>query len=431
MWGSYTLGKVLGKGFYGEVREATDPLGQKYAIKKFTENKYGVETPSEVSLTLQANHPHVIKSKEFFFEGKNQYLVMELADINLTDYMLQGNKPEGKELLSLFCQLLSAVSYLQENGFSHCDIKPQNILFSQGSIKLADLGLCVYKNTELASCQSFTSPQNYYTNNNMQRWQIKRHEEIFVQKVNYQASDIWALGITFLYMLTGKIPFYLFGNPLEEFYKFMDEPVSYLQGFISDEKWLEVLVRMLHPDQEKRVHLAKDLLPLIDPLYQTPLGSPIFYNLDITVTVTRDLYTVIDWLEEIFEEIELPSLDAAATIACFYYVFDDLTDKGKKGEIMQCLSCACLFLMNKAYSFTAINPEDLIYYSANVFSREELYEMERRVFTKLGGKMFFNTLATLASSENAYKEGKRSLLYKPDLYSTTNLIEYMNNLEPV
>ncbi|SPN79867.1 Serine/Threonine protein kinase [Cedratvirus Zaza IHUMI] len=426
MWGSYTTGKSLGQGLYGEVREATDSMGQRWAVKKFTENRYGVETPSEVALTLQASHPHIIKAREYFSEGERQYLVMELADMNLRT-LVDENKPTEEESVTLLCQVLDALAYLQENRFHHCDIKPENILILQGSAKLADLGLCVYGNVKLSSCQSFTSPQNYFTNNGMYTWQIKRHSSIFAQKADYQASDIWALGVTFVYMLTGKILFYLSEGPLEEFYKFIDDPVSYLEALV-DKKWLDLLIKMLHPDQKQRLHLAKDVLALLN---KTPLPglALILYNLDITVTVTKNLYTVIDWLEEVFEEIKLPCHDAAATIACFYYVFDDLTDKGRNGKIMQCLGCACLFLMNKTYSFTAVNPEDLVYYSADVFTKKELYEMERRVFDKLGGRVLFHTLATLAFSRDAYYKAKRALLYSPKAYSTTNLVEYMSNLE--
>lgn len=428
MWGAYTLGKTLGKGAYAEVRVG-EKDGQSYAIKKFTKlSNYGVESPQEIALVLQCQHPHIIKGIDYFFWQGGQYLVTELADSNLLTHIAE-NKPEEEEVLRLFQQLCSALAYLQENGFYHCDLKPDNVLLQQGQVKLTDFGLSGYKSIKPDGCNSFTSPQDYYMNNKLTRSYVgSKHASIFSQKVDFQSSDIWALGMVFVYMLTGKVLFFEKENTLREYITYLDDPHTYLNSYGVQEKWLPLLDKLLHPDQRQRTRQTKDVLQLFSLSYIAG-SAPIFYELDITVTKEDKIDIITGWLREVFQEQPcLRCFDVAAIIACFYSVYDDLTDKGRENKIIQCLACACFLLMNKTYSSSVVNPEELVYYAAHSFTKEQLYEQERRVFDKLRGRVFFSTLATLAPSISAFGQASRAILFKPLLYSQTNLLEYMNNL---
>lgn len=39
-------------------------------------------------------------------------------------------------------QFLTGLAYLHERGYFHRDLKPENLLYSDGSLKIADFGLC-------------------------------------------------------------------------------------------------------------------------------------------------------------------------------------------------------------------------------------------------------------------------------------------------
>ncbi|SOB73950.1 putative serine/threonine protein kinase [Cedratvirus lausannensis] len=401
MWGSYSINKCLGKGLYGEVREARGADGKRYAIKKFLlDFDCGVEAPQELALVLQCSHPYIIQGKEYFFYRDEQYLVMELAETNLLKYVKENKLTEG-EMCRLFYELVSALAYLQENGFYHCDIKPENVLIKDGHAKLADFGVSGYKSIQPECCNSFASPQNYFVNHRLYRREMpEKHVKIFTQKVDYQASDIWALGVTFVYILTGKVLFYDASNPLQELYKYVDAPASYLSSNCTNlsEPGIHLLEKMLHPDQEQRIKLAKDILQFL-PNYQGKelvLGSaPIFYNLDIKVTSDKKLSILVDWLKESSKELGLSCLDLTASIDCLYYVYDDLTDKGQNNKIIQCVGCACVLLMSKTYNSVGIAPSELVYYSDGAFTKTQLYEQERKILHKLQGRVFFNTPALL------------------------------------
>ncbi|SHO33577.1 CAMK family protein kinase [Cedratvirus A11] len=434
----YTITKTLGKGLYGEVKLATGPDGQEYAIKKFRGVfSEGIETPSEVALTLQASHPNIIRAKEYFFKDGVQYLVMELAQSNLEEYV-QENDLTQEDRVRLLYELVSALVYLQENGFYHCDIKPINILIKDNHVKLGDLGISAYKSVRSSVCNSFFSPQDYYKNNLLafeDGGEIPgTFIDVFQETVNYQTSDMWALGVTLAFILTDKLLFYT-EDALLAMYEYLDNPREYLQTNLPglSTSWLDLLENMLQPKQEDRIHLAREVLQypeFVKRSFSKPIPglAPIFYNLDIAVTPDRRIRVLVDWLEEVRDEYKLNSFTLASTVACLYYVFDDLTDKGRNVKILQCLGCACLLLMANVYDAHPPLPEDLVYISADIFTEELLLDMERKVMDKLSGRLYFNTLATLAFSRDAYEKSKE-VLFDASLYSNTNLAEYMKELE--
>ncbi|SPN78964.1 Serine/Threonine protein kinase [Brazilian cedratvirus IHUMI] len=447
---SYKIGETLGKGSYGEVKLA-ERDGVKYAIKKFNADFYqGVETPVEIAVTLQASHPNIIQGKEYFTqevtisekEGEEkiveheQYLVMELADTNLYEY-IKFKKPGERDRVRLFYELTSALAYLQDNGFYHCDIKPVNILIKDNHVKLGDLGVAGYKSLRGSVCNTYFSPQDYSKNNFLftaEEVEIpQEYQDIFERPVNFQASDIWALGITFIFILTGKVLFYE-EDTLPALFSYLEDPRDYLRTQVEiPPVWMDLIEHMLQPRQEDRPHLAKEILQypeFVQRSLSTPIpgSAPIFYNLDITVTPDPKLKILLNWLEEVVQEYEGNSTGLSATAGCLYYVFDDLTDKGRNVKILQCLGCACLLLMGKIYDVNFVTPEDLVYMSANIFTTEQLYEQERRVMDKLQGRLYFNNLATLAFSKAAW-EKSREIMFDPALYASTNLVDYMKKLE--
>jgi serine/threonine-protein kinase ULK/ATG1 len=59
---------------------------------------------------------------------------------DLANYINQKGALEGVEAIKMIKGIVSAVSFLYDHNIIHRDIKPQNILLSKGSPKLADFG---------------------------------------------------------------------------------------------------------------------------------------------------------------------------------------------------------------------------------------------------------------------------------------------------
>lgn len=101
--------------------------------------------------------------------------------------------------LPLIRQILSAVSYLHQNGICHRDIKPSNILIDKGKdlpylgeAKLSDFGFAV----NLTDNDKTTSACCVGTEDYMAPEVLGEHR--FSSK-----SDVWSLGVTFYRMLCG------------------------------------------------------------------------------------------------------------------------------------------------------------------------------------------------------------------------------------
>src|SRR6266568_2591840 len=145
------------------------------------------------------DHPGVMKV--IAEDGRSRvYMVMEWAEGRLLRQILNEQKklpPERAVKITL--RILEALEYLHSHGVVHRDLKPENIMIdAQDRIKLIDFGIAAKtgarrltfaKLTEAMGTPDYISPE-----------QVKG-------KRGDARSDIYALGIMFYEMLTGKVPF--------------------------------------------------------------------------------------------------------------------------------------------------------------------------------------------------------------------------------
>ncbi|SPN78968.1 Cyclin dependent kinase 2 [Brazilian cedratvirus IHUMI] len=434
-WGSYIVGKVLGKGAYGEVRESLQPPS--LAIKRFLSTDQGLDSPGEIAIALQASHPHIIQAREYFTQDNQDYLVMELADTNLQEYLF-STFPSNKERIRLFYQLVSAVTYLQDNGFYHCDIKPLNVLIKDGQIKLGDLGLAKYKNVLGNTCQSFASPQRVSHNYRASGVTVKVDtdlQNIFFEGGDNFADDVWALGITFVFLLTGRILFYEVKTGqqvVDGIQAYIRGPREYLLQNALPERWVNLVLQMLEPSRKLRLPLARDIL--LQPEFvkrglQTPLPgyAPVFYHLSLPKSFAPNVQMAARWMKQLMDDENQNSFVLHAAITLFYYMKDFPSPDPKVGSRIKLLACACISLMNSLYSAFSVDLYELLYRAQHTFTREQLFVEERRILEKLKGRLYFVTLPKLALSERAV-EKSNTLLLDTGNYLVTNLEEYMKGL---
>ena len=108
--------------------------------------------------------------------------------------MLQKKKVlSEKEALVIFRQLLEAFKELNKNNIMHRDLKPDNIFFNEGKVKLGDFGFC--KMLEVNMAQTMLGSPIYMA------------PEVLKEEIYTLKADIWSLGVVLFEMLFGYCPF--------------------------------------------------------------------------------------------------------------------------------------------------------------------------------------------------------------------------------
>ena len=164
----FQIGKILGKGSFGQVCLVTRKLdGKIYAMKqvKFPQlsEKAKQNTLNEIRILASLSHKNIIGYKDAFFDEKTKTLniVMEYADdgdmLTKIKHNLKNNLLYKECVIWFFLvQILEGLNYLHENKIIHRDLKNANIfLTKEGIVKIGDLNVSkITKKNESILCSS-------------------------------------------------------------------------------------------------------------------------------------------------------------------------------------------------------------------------------------------------------------------------------------
>jgi serine/threonine-protein kinase len=198
--GQFRVVRKLGEGGYGAVYEAKDVnLERRIALKimlptRAASREYVAKFFREARTAAQLSHPNVVAvhSVGLDDECKVYFLAMEYVEGRTLHDVLQERGPlpvaEASEYIIQSCRGLAAA---HERNIIHRDIKPGNLMITPGgAIKIADFGLAkVYEGEGGAQSTVIGTP--YFM-----------PPEQFEGRAKDGRTDIYALGVTFYYMLT-------------------------------------------------------------------------------------------------------------------------------------------------------------------------------------------------------------------------------------
>lgn len=205
----YRLLDKIDSGGMGEVYRAYDLRNRSvtWAIKILKEDTYKDENcrkrfKSEAAFIDQLDHPNIVRIfKRGEYHGR-LYMVMELLEgKNLREFLENENRLELKTALSIMIQIADALKEIHQRGIIHRDLKPENIMVLSNTgylpqVKLLDFGLARFKNQPGQTGVGMIMGTIFYLS----------PEQLSGARASF-SSDIYALGVLYYQLLTGKKPF--------------------------------------------------------------------------------------------------------------------------------------------------------------------------------------------------------------------------------
>ncbi|MCD6356240.1 MAG: serine/threonine protein kinase [Anaerolineaceae bacterium] len=155
---------------------------------------------SEAKASAKLSHPNIVTTYDFGLDSQQRlFIVMELVvGSHLKDKIRNKNISSIYEGFLLLKQASSGLSYAHQQGIVHCDIKPQNMLVSEGGVlKITDFGIS-------RALETISRTENY-----SEIWGSPYYisPEQAGGKPPSPASDVYSLGIILYEVFTGKLPF--------------------------------------------------------------------------------------------------------------------------------------------------------------------------------------------------------------------------------
>ena len=205
--GDYHILRRLGRGGMGQVYLAEQlSLKRKVAFKVLRADLVANPTSpqrfqAEAEAVAKLNHANIV---QVYASGEIDglpYMALEYVDgRNLRDYVAKKGPPELPVALSIMRQTAAALHRAGEAGIIHRDIKPENILLTRkAEVKVADFGL--------SRCLGEAQPLHLTQSGVTMGTPLYMSPEQVEGKPLDCRTDIYSLGVTCYFMLTGRPPF--------------------------------------------------------------------------------------------------------------------------------------------------------------------------------------------------------------------------------
>jgi serine/threonine protein kinase len=149
------------------------------------------------------SHPNIVRYLDLGQYEKVPFLVMELAKGTVAASIQRFRQLSESDAADVVKSCLNGLEYLHGKGSPHRDVKPANILEFSGGVKLGDLGIVKWSDYDPAFTNGGTT-----TRQSMQlgSWFYMAPEQQESPHDAVPASDIYALGVTWIEMLSGVVP---------------------------------------------------------------------------------------------------------------------------------------------------------------------------------------------------------------------------------
>ena len=164
-----------------------------FKISNFQNQSEYTEFVGNLQQFMNLDHPNINFYDDIFDDSENLYLASKYFEKgNIGEYIFKNGPFQESASRLIFRQLLSAIQFLHERQFAHCDIKPEHILIDNDmKVVITDFEYAVKrgdKRPRKSKSTLYSAPET-----------ASQHYDLF-------ASDMWSLGVILYFILTGNTP---------------------------------------------------------------------------------------------------------------------------------------------------------------------------------------------------------------------------------
>jgi eukaryotic-like serine/threonine-protein kinase len=263
--GPYRIIDAIGQGGMGQVFRAEHRLmGRIVAIKVLPRHR---STPDaiasftrEIRALAQFDHENLVRAYDAGHDGNVYFLVTEFVPgTDLRKLVRARGKLSMQDAATIIVQAARALAHAHSRGLVHRDVKPGNLLVTpSGQTKVSDLGLAGFLGSEeqddprlgrIVGTADYLSPEHITSPRDLS-----------------PASDVYSLGCTLYYAVTGKVPF-PGGTARDKARRHCEETPLNPRRFnldLSDE-FIDVVSSMMEKDPTKRIRTAEGVIAGLAP----------------------------------------------------------------------------------------------------------------------------------------------------------------------
>jgi serine/threonine-protein kinase len=273
----YQISGTIATGGMAVIYKAQDlmlerPVALKILKKELSDDlSFQNRFRQEARASARLIHPNIVTTFDFGYDRDRLFIVMEyVKGKELNELMSADEKIVIKDAINYLQQACRGLAYAHQQGFVHCDIKPQNLMVSDEKVlKIADFGISRALDTVSRGEQTdvvWGSP--YYIS-----------PEQAAGKAPSPATDIYALGVVAYEMFSGKLPFEAENSAeLARMHRMESPtPLNEVNPHIPDDL-NKIVMRCLEKEPKSRFATAEELeetLSLIKVPTETSVPQPI------------------------------------------------------------------------------------------------------------------------------------------------------------
>ena len=269
--GPYLITEGIGQGGMGQVFKGVhEVMGRECAVKVLPLEKSTEESRNafqhEIRLQAGLDSPYLVRAFDAGRDGNVHYLVTEYVPGNDLRRLIRANGPLSMEAAAvIISDAARGLQYAHDLGMVHRDIKPGNILVTpDGHAKVSDIGLAVWTMSldadpragKIVGTADYLSPE-----------QIRDPSSID------HLSDIYSLGCTLYFSVTGKVPF-PGGDSRSKCQRHCEQTPWHPRRFSPglSEEFVDVIADMMEKDPKRRLHCAGEVVERLEAWASSPDG---------------------------------------------------------------------------------------------------------------------------------------------------------------